>query len=348
MTHTALSAKGNFLGDPRAWYLLGIETTAYTLQPETVDVKMLYATAGEGGACALIKTDQVINAANYSRIVPSNVIGVERVRTASLGSGVFRDRALLHYEHKDLELPELPRLAMPDGVAVAESLESHLVSKEETPQDSFVGDTVIRLQKPHHADDEDARSPITTGHANIGDVGSELFAGPLVTIGHPAGRWWILALGNTMTVIQQDHRAPYRRTIVMDDVVEQFAQKLKVYAPHTMTLQRTWPEPPVGLKVLAKRPAFPARASRVLARDMGSAIGAGDCWELDGDVDIQRTDANTVGAYMAKVVIHRTHTRLLQVANRLKAGKAGSDARVVVIYTTPAPPPLLTARSADN
>ena len=41
-----------------------------------------------------------MNAANYSRIVPSDVVGVERVRAASLGPAVFRNRALLHYERK--------------------------------------------------------------------------------------------------------------------------------------------------------------------------------------------------------------------------------------------------------
>ena len=73
-----------------------------------------------------------MNAANYSSIVPSNMIGVERVRAATHGLAVFLNRVILHYERKDLGLPELPRLALPDGDAAAESLKSHLVPKKDT------------------------------------------------------------------------------------------------------------------------------------------------------------------------------------------------------------------------
>ena len=87
----------------------------------------------------------------------------------------------------------------------------------------------------------------------------------------------MLTLGDTMTVISQDRKAPYKRDIVLDDVTEQFFQKRRVYAPRTMVSPRAWSEPPVGPNILAERPAFPARASRVLAREMVSAIGAADC-----------------------------------------------------------------------
>ena len=91
----------------------------------------------------------------------------------------------------------------------------------------------------------------------------------------------------------------YRRDIVLDDVTEQFAQRLKVYAPYTMVSPRAWSEPPVGPNMLDERPAFPIRASRILAREMASAIGAAGCWELGNDVDIQRIAVNTIDAYMA-------------------------------------------------
>ena len=96
----APSGKGAFLSDPRARYLLGIGTAACALQPEAADVETLYAIADADGACALTKIDEVMNAANYRRIVPSNMIGVEPVRAATHGSAVFRNRVLLHYERK--------------------------------------------------------------------------------------------------------------------------------------------------------------------------------------------------------------------------------------------------------
>ena len=97
--------------------------------------------------------------------------------------------------------------------------------------------------------------------------------------------------------------------------------------------------------MLAERPASPTRASRILVWEVASAIGTADCWELGGDADVQPTAANTSGAYMAKTVVHRTHTRLLQVADRLTTGEVGSAALVTVPYTAPAPPPLL---AVDN
>ena len=73
---------------------------------------------------------------------------------------------------------------MPHGDAVAESTESHLVSKGETPQDSFAGGTILRLPKPRHIDDKDTRSPIVVGRVIVGGAESELFVGSLVTTGH--------------------------------------------------------------------------------------------------------------------------------------------------------------------
>ena len=137
------------------------------------------------------------------------------------------------------------------------------------PQDSFVGGATVRLQEPRHIDDKDARSPIVVGHVVIGGAGSELFVGSLVTVAHLTGRWRILTLGDTMTIISQDRTAPYIRGIALDDVTEQFTQRLRVYAPHTMVLPRTWSEPPIGPNMLAKRPAFTARTSGVLARENG-------------------------------------------------------------------------------
>ena len=137
--------KGCFPSDPRTRHLPGVGAATCACQPETIDVETPYATAGDDGAHTLAKIDEVINTTNYLRVVPSSVIGVEHVRAASLELVVFRNRVLLYYERKGLELPNLAPLAMPDGNAVPESLESHLVSTEETPQDSFVGGTVVRL-----------------------------------------------------------------------------------------------------------------------------------------------------------------------------------------------------------
>ena len=258
------------------------------------------------------------------------MIGVERVRAASLGSVVFRNRVPPDYERKSLELPELESLTLSDGGAIAESLESHLVSKEETPPDSFVGDTIVRLQEPRHIDDNDARSPIVVGHVVVGNAGSELFIEYLVTVGHLTGRWQILSLGDTMTVISQDRKAPCRQKIVLDDVTDQSAQKLKVYAPHTAISPRTWlwSEPPVGPNMLAERPAFPTRAPRILAREMASAIGATDCWELEDDADVQRIAANTIDAYIAETVVSRTHAWLLHVYKSPTVSRRESSARL--------------------
>ena len=63
---------------------------------------------------------------------------------------------------------------------------------------------------------------------------------------------------------------------------------------------------------------------------MTSAIGATDCWELDNDIDIQRIAANTIDAYMAKTVMERTHSWLLQVTDRLTTEEVGSVALVAV------------------
>ena len=93
----APSGKGKFLSDPRAQYLLGIGTVACALQPETIDIEALYEIAGADGARELTKIDEVMNAANYRRIVPSNMTGMERVRASTHGSAVFRNRVLLYY-----------------------------------------------------------------------------------------------------------------------------------------------------------------------------------------------------------------------------------------------------------
>ena len=72
---------------------------------------------GGDGARALTKIDEVMSAASHCRIIPSGLVGVKRVCAASLGSAVFHNRTLLHYERKNLELPELGRLALPDSNA---------------------------------------------------------------------------------------------------------------------------------------------------------------------------------------------------------------------------------------
>ena len=164
--------------------MLGIGAVVCAHQLETIDVEALYATADGDCLRALVKVDEVINTANYSMIVPSSVAGVEPIRATSLGSAVFRNRILMHYEYRGLELPELTPFALPGGGAVAESLESHLVSKEETPQEPFVGGTPARLQEPHNTDNKDARSPIVVGHVTVGSAGSELSVGSLVTVGY--------------------------------------------------------------------------------------------------------------------------------------------------------------------
>ena len=153
------------------------------------------------------------------------------------------------------------------------------------------------------------------------------------------GRWRILTMGEMTTVISQDRSAPYRRDVAVNDIIGQLAQTLKVYAPHTMTSQRKWSEPPVGANMLVERPAFLARASRILAREVASAIGAADCLQLEDDIDIQRIAANMIDTHRAGVVVSRTHARLLYIADRLTTVEVGSFALAAVLCMTPAPPP---------
>ena len=208
--------------------------------------RALYGTAADDDARALTKIDEVMNADNYCRLVPPDVVGVERVRAASLRSTVFRSCVSCSTSAR-APYYRSSRLSLPDGGAVAESLESYLVSEEETQQDSFVGGTTVRLSKPRQVDDKDTRSLIVVGRVIVG--GAE-------TVGHIAGRWRILTMDDTMTVISQNHKAPYRRNIALGDVTEQFAQTLKVYAPHTLASPRTWSEPPIGPNMFVERPHF--------------------------------------------------------------------------------------------
>ena len=131
-------------------------------------------------------------------------------------------------------------------------------------------------------------SAVVAGHVIVGAEGIELFVGSLVSVARITGRWRILTMGDTMTVISQDRSPPYIRNIVLDDVMEQFTQRLRVYAPRTLISPWIWPKPPVEPNMLVERPVFPTRASRVLVREMASAIGAADYSELSGDADVQR------------------------------------------------------------
>ena len=171
----AQPGKGQFLSGQRAGHLLGIDAVACAFEPETIDIGSLYGIAGDGGARALTNTDEVMtvmNAADYHRLVPSGVAGVECVCAASIGSAVFRNRVLLHCEQKNLALSELGLFGLQlDGGATAGSLASHLASKEETPPDSFAGGTIVRLDEPCHIGAPDAHSPTVVGHVIAGDAG---------------------------------------------------------------------------------------------------------------------------------------------------------------------------------
>ena len=125
-----------------------------------IDVESIYATAGDDDARVPINLDEVMNAANYRRNVPPGTVCVKRARAASLGSTVFHNRVILYYERKGLGLPALERLGPPDAGAIAESLESHLVSGDEALSDSFVGGTIVCLGEPCHIDITDDHSPI--------------------------------------------------------------------------------------------------------------------------------------------------------------------------------------------
>ena len=168
----------------------------------------------------------------------------------------------------------------------------------------------------------------------VGAEGNELFVGSLVAVTQLTGCWRILTMGETVIIISQDRSAPYRRNIDLDDVTEQFAQRLSVHAPHMMISPRTWSEKPVGPNMRVEHAGFPTRASRIPAREMASAICAKDCLELKNDDGILRIAANTIDAYMAKTVMKRAHTRLLQVAYRLTTGEFGSIALVAVLRTS--------------
>ena len=111
-----------------------------------------------------------MEAAGYRRLVPSGVLGaVGRVQAASLGPPAFRNCALMHYKRQDQALPELGELeSQSDDDTAAESPGSNLVSKEETPGESFVG-MIMRLDEPRHVGAHDNRCPIIVGHAVLNE-----------------------------------------------------------------------------------------------------------------------------------------------------------------------------------
>ena len=168
---------------------------------DITDAESLYAATDNDGTRALVKLDEVMNAVNYPRPVPPGTDGVERVRAASLGSVVFRNRILLHYEQTDLGRPELERPGSLGADMATESLESLLVSGEETLPGSFVGGTIVRPKEPRHIGTTDDRSPIIVDHTAIGSTEDAPSAGFLVMIKNLAGRWRILTMGEMMTVI---------------------------------------------------------------------------------------------------------------------------------------------------
>ena len=100
-----------------------------------------------------------------------------------------------------------------------------------------------------------------------GSARSELFAGSILTVGHLTRRWPILTLCDKMIITSHDHKALYKRDIVLDKVPERCDQKFRVYAPYTMVSPLAWSELPAGPNMLAE-PAFPTRALRVLALEM--------------------------------------------------------------------------------
>ena len=107
------------------------------------------------------------------------------------------------------------------------------------------GSTIVRLREPRHIDDTDTSSPIVVGHMVVGDTGSGLFVGSVVTVAHLVGHW-----RSSPDTGQHDDRHPTGsygtiHTRHRSGMAKQLAQKLKVYAPHTMILPQTWSEPPV-------------------------------------------------------------------------------------------------------
>ena len=94
-----------------------------------------------------------------------------------------------------------------------ESFTSHLVSKWETPMDSFTRGTTVRLDKPHQMGAPDARSPIIVGHVVIGGAGNHLFVGSPVRIKGKRGSLLVLDVDDVATVISQDYNAPCCRGI---------------------------------------------------------------------------------------------------------------------------------------
>ena len=93
------SGKGLFLSDPRSCYLLALGAIACEFEPDTIDDReMIYALADADSARALTKIDEVLNnAASCVRLVPPTVIGVERIRAASLWCLVWRNLLPLYY-----------------------------------------------------------------------------------------------------------------------------------------------------------------------------------------------------------------------------------------------------------
>ena len=86
----APSGKGKFLSDPPAQYLPGIGAVACALQPETINIEALYGIAGGDGTRTLANIDEVLNATDYIKIVPSNTTDVERTHPdhhARIGRG---------------------------------------------------------------------------------------------------------------------------------------------------------------------------------------------------------------------------------------------------------------------
>ena len=202
--------------------------------------------------------------------------------------------------------------------------------------DSLVGGTTARLDNPRHISALDAYSPTIIGHVVVCGTESHRFVDSLMRIKDSRGSWRVLDMVDTATVISQDRNAQYSKGIAFEDLGGQVPQTLAVFVRHTMISAQTWSEPQIGPTILVERPAFPTRAPRTEAREMASAIGTTNCYELNGDDDdVQRIAAITIATYMAKAVVRRTHSPLLQAAKRLTPGEAGSTALVSVLSTTP-------------
>ena len=159
--------EGCFLFDPRARYLPGIEAAACARQLETIDIESLCAIAADDdGARALAIIDKVMNAVNYSRIVPLGVIGDDSAWSAF--AQPRSGRACFATVSSYITSSRTSSCRSSGGSCCRTATRSPRVLSRISSRKgrrrsirSSATRPYVRLQEPHHADANNTRSPLT-------------------------------------------------------------------------------------------------------------------------------------------------------------------------------------------